>query len=124
MKINCGGFEIDENNFELDGKTLKLKNGDSGGGATIVHADITADNPPLDMTAGAIMTAMESGPVILLETAPMAGTVAASPISIARNSSNVYVVKGGQNFPSYSAASADAYPSASGGSGGNNSGSM
>ena len=31
MRINCGGFELNENDFELDGETLSLKN--SGGGS-------------------------------------------------------------------------------------------
>lgn len=29
MRINCGGFELNENDFELDGETLSLKNSGS-----------------------------------------------------------------------------------------------
>lgn len=38
MKISCGGFELNENDFELNGETLSLKNG-GGSGALIVHMD-------------------------------------------------------------------------------------
>lgn len=64
MRINCGGFELDENDFELDGETLSLKNsGGSGvGGTLVVHVDETAT---LDKTWQEIHDASESMPVIL-----------------------------------------------------------
>ena len=45
MRINCGGFELNENDFELNGETLSLKNsgrGEGSGNALIVT--IYADN--------------------------------------------------------------------------------
>lgn len=59
MRINCGGFELNENDFELDGETLSLKNGGSGGGALIVHVI----NGTLDKTWKEISDAVESGSV-------------------------------------------------------------
>lgn len=52
MRINCGGFELNENDFELDGETLSLKNsgGGSGTGSNILIANATwllASNDPM-----------------------------------------------------------------------------
>ena len=52
MRINCGGFELNENDFELDGETLSLKNsgGGSGTGSNVLIANATwllASNDPM-----------------------------------------------------------------------------
>lgn len=44
-KINCGGFYINEDNFEItDDGELKLKNG-SGGGSNVMYCPIRSDGP-------------------------------------------------------------------------------
>lgn len=52
MRINCGGFELNENDFELDGETLSLKNsgGGSSTGSNVLIANATwllASNDPM-----------------------------------------------------------------------------
>lgn len=78
MKINCGGFELNENDFELNGETLSLKNSGSGSGGgsdntlvVTIYADDMVDNPnntakpnvilKMNRTYNEILNAYETG---------------------------------------------------------------
>ena len=72
MKISCGGFKLNENDFELNGETLSLKNGGgSGGGSNVLVVNAVAtstsdgDTVTFDKTFAELKTAYESGAVML-----------------------------------------------------------
>jgi len=97
--------------------------GSGGGGATIVHAALDAHaNGSLDMTAGEILAAAQTGPVILVESAEGFGIIGAGCCHYELNEDgSQHLIKGGA-IPFYSAASLDDYPSIGGSSDGDNPG--
>lgn len=89
--------------------------GSGGGGATIVHVALDSQGSgSLDMTAGEILAAAQTGPMILVEIVEGYGVIGAGPLGISRNQTGVFSVLSASGLQ-YTAASADDYPSHSGG---------
>lgn len=112
-KINCGGFYINEDNFEItDDGELKLKSGGgSGGGAAVVPATISGNTLTINEKAGSLMAKCESGPVVVVASVD-GQTAFCAPIVYAIHSGSTYTfvlttLSGSMTFVS---ASADDYP--------------
>ena len=89
--------------------------GGSGGGVTIVHVALNSQGDgSMDMTAGEILAAAQTGPMILVESVEGYGVIGAGPLGIATNQTGVFSVESASGLQ-YTAASADDYPSHSGG---------
>lgn len=88
--------------------------GSGGGGATIVHVTLNSQMAgSLDMTAGEILAAAQTGAVNLVESIEGFGIIGAGALRISVNKTGAFSVPSGAGF-SYIAASADDYPSHAG----------
>ena len=84
--------------------------GGGGGGATIVHANLDAGGAgSLDKTAGEIIAAWQTGPVVLIESTDGFGVIGAGPASICRTKSGGFQVSSA-SLLLYEAANANDYP--------------